>query len=101
MDVSTVQRPLLHLDVSTPLEPELHLNLSGLNEPLLLQDASTLKGLSCTWTYVEYRTPEPGLLLDLSYTTEACAAHGRVSKTGPELQQDVLYVNNMSELVWT
>ena len=49
LDVSTPQRPLLHLDVSTPQGPELHLDLSGQKEPVLTLDFSIHhRGLICT-----------------------------------------------------
>jgi hypothetical protein len=81
LDVSILQRTLLHLDVSTVYtpqsctwtsgqkEPELNLDLSTTQRSWLLLDVSTvhLRGLSCTCS-------APGLV----YNTEALAAPGRV-----------------------
>ncbi len=50
LDVSTLERPVLHFAVSTPQGLELQLDLSVQQEPLLLLDVSTLQGLSYTWT---------------------------------------------------
>jgi hypothetical protein len=65
VDVSTLQRPVLHLDVPTPQRPELHLDLSTLQRP------------SCV---------SPGG----AYTTEALAASADLTTLQkPLLQMDV------------
>jgi hypothetical protein len=53
LDLSTLQRPELHLDVSTPRAAELLLDLVGQQEIVLLLDSFILQGLSCTRTYLD------------------------------------------------
>jgi hypothetical protein len=44
-DLSTLQRPELHLYVPTPKGPKLHLDLSGQQKPVLDLDMSTTLAL--------------------------------------------------------
>ncbi len=104
MDVSTHQRPVLHLALSTQHGPELHPDLSGQQEPVLLLGMSKPQGPELHLDVSGSGQQEPVMFLEVHrawaapwrvWTTGSLVAEGRVYSTlhGPELHLNILYLD--------